>query len=242
VTEAAGDPIPQSRFTLRQRFWLWLITWAGFLAIRLIGPTLRYSVTYEDGAPGRLDARPFIHAFWHRSVFPAVYLTRHYGISVLTSRSFDGEYIARIISRFGFVPIRGSSNRGAVAGLLGLRRVIEQGDAVAFTIDGPRGPRFVAKPGPIALARATGVPVTAFFIAVQSAWVLKTWDAFVVPKPFSRALFRMSRPILIPADADDAAMQQGLADLQAALDRVTAFAESNVAQVGTPAFPLFRRP
>jgi len=197
VTEASGEPVPQSRFTLRQRFWLWLITWAGFLAIRLIGPTLRYSVTYEDGAPGSLDARPFIHAFWHRSVFPAVYLTRHYGISVLTSRSFDGEYIARIISRFGFVPIRGSSNRGAVAGLLGLRRVIEQGDSVAFTIDGPRGPRFVAKPGPIALARATGAPVTAFFIAVQSAWVLNTWDAFVVPKPFSRALFRMSRPILI---------------------------------------------
>ena len=89
-----------------------LITWSAFFLIRLIGPTLRFAVSFEEGAPDNLESRPVIGAFWHRCVFMATYAWRNLGIRVMTSRSFDGEYIARIIQKFGFVAVRGSSSRG----------------------------------------------------------------------------------------------------------------------------------
>jgi hypothetical protein len=159
----------------------------------------------------------------------------------MISRSFDGESIARIIERFGFKPVRGSSSRGAVRGLLGMRRELEQGLAVAFTIDGPRGPRYVAKPGPVLLAKATGAPMIAFYVALENPWILNSWDAFMVPKPFSRALVRMGRVMQVPANADEAQMNELHRDLQAALDQVREFAEANVHRVGSPEFPRFRR-
>jgi hypothetical protein len=209
---------------------LWLITWAGFLAIRLIGPTLRVKVSFEDGAPASLDTRPMILAFWHNCIFPATYIWRNLQIRVMSSDSFDGEWTGRIIRKFGFVKVRGSSSRGAVRALLGMRRELEQGWPVAFTIDGPRGPRFVAKPGPVVLARATGAPMVAFHIAVEKAWILNTWDRSMIPKPFSRALMRVSRRIVVPADANDSQKEQFHAELQTALERVREFAEANVSE------------
>jgi lysophospholipid acyltransferase (LPLAT)-like uncharacterized protein len=233
---AAPDPT----YSLRQRLLLALITWAGFLAIRLIGPTLRFAVSWEDDAPGSLEKRPIIYSFWHRCVFPAAYLWRNLNIRVMTSQSFDGEYIARIIQKFGFVAVRGSSSRGAVRALLGMRREAEGGWTVAFTIDGPRGPRYVAKPGPVLLGRSTGLPMSVFHMAVDDAWVLKTWDRFMIPKPFSRVLMRVARQTVVPADADDAQMERLHSELQAALDRVREFAEVNVHKVGRE-FPIFKR-
>jgi lysophospholipid acyltransferase (LPLAT)-like uncharacterized protein len=183
--------------------------------------------------------RPIIYSFWHRCVFPAAYLWRNLNIRVMTSQSFDGEYIARIIQKFGFVPVRGSSSRGAVRALLGMRRDTEEGWTVAFTIDGPRGPRYVAKPGPVLLARATGVPMSVFHMAVERAWVLNTWDQFVVPKPFSRVLMRVAAEIRVPPGAEDAEMGRLHQELQASLDRVREFAEANLTKVGKE-IPLFR--
>lgn len=218
---------------------MWLITWAGFLAVRLIGPTLRLAVSFEDGAPSALEARPIILAFWHSCIFPATYVWRNLQIRVLSSDSFDGEWTGRIIRKFGFVKVRGSSSRGAVRALLGMRRELDQGWTVAFTIDGPRGPRFVAKPGPVLLARATGAPMAAFHIAAKNAWVLSTWDQSMIPKPFSRALMRVSRQIVVSADADDSHRERFQAELQAALERVREFAEANVGKVGSNEFPIF---
>ena len=109
-----------------------------------------------------------------------------------------------------------------------MRREIAQGWTVAFTIDGPRGPRFVAKPGPVLLARATGAPMVAFHIALQDPWVLNTWDRVMIPKPFSRALLRVGKKIQVPDEADDAARDKFHGELQAALERVRVFAEGNV--------------
>jgi lysophospholipid acyltransferase (LPLAT)-like uncharacterized protein len=148
-------------------------------------------------------------------VFPAAYLFRNHGIRVLTSRSYDGEYIARIIQGLGFRAVRGSSSRGAVQSLRELKRELERGQRVAFTIDGPRGPRYVAKPGPIHLARITGAPIFCFYVSVERAWILKTWDAFIVPKPFSRVHCYVRRPITVRADADH---EQALALMQAELE------------------------
>jgi len=159
----------------------------------------------------------------------------------MTSRSFDGEYIARIIQKFGFVAVRGSSNRGAVGALLGLRREIAKGATVAFTIDGPRGPRYVAKPRPVLLGSTTGAPLSTFYIAVERTWVLNSWDAFMIPKPFSRALIRMGRRISVPANASRAELDELHVQLQDSLERVREFAEANVSRVGTSEFPLFQR-
>lgn len=230
------------RFSLRQRISLWFISWTGYLAIALIGPTLRCSISWEE-APSPPDAtyeKPVIYAFWHRAVFSAAWLWRKLGIAVMVSRSFDGEYIARTIGKLGFVAVRGSSSRGGGSALLGLKNHLEQGLTVAFTIDGPRGPKYVAKPGPVLLSRTSSLPMVAFYVAIDDAWVLNTWDALVIPKPFSKALVRVSRKMRVPTDAGDAQMEEFHKQLQAALERVTSFAEANVARVGTAEFPILK--
>jgi len=158
----------------------------------------------------------------------------------MVSRSFDGEYIARIIEKLGFIAVRGSSSRGGASALLGLKSQLEQGSSVAFTIDGPRGPKYVAKLGPVLLSRASAVPMAAFYVALSDAWVLNTWDAMMIPKPFSKALVRASVKVRVPAEADDAQMAEYHAQLQAALERVTRFAEEHVGQVGSAEFPIIK--
>ena len=214
-------------FSLRQKISLFFISWAGYLLIRLIGPTLRFRFVPEPGC--RCDERgaspPTIWCFWHRCVIPATYRCRNNQIAVMTSRSFDGEYIARVIRKFGFGAVRGSSSRGAVGALLGMRRELEQGHSVAFTIDGPRGPRYMAKPGPVLLAKKTGVPIDCFYIALERAWVLNSWDRMMIPKPFSRAVFYASSPISVPPDADDEQLTALHQQMQETLERCRLKAE-----------------
>ena len=226
-----------------QKFLLWLISHASYLAISLIGPTLRYSISWEDppSSPHAIYEKSTIYSFWHRAVFACTWLWRKTGIAVMVSHSFDGEYIARTIEKLGFVPIRGSSSRGGAAALLRMSSYLDRGNSVAFTIDGPRGPKHVAKPGPLLLSRVRALPIAAFYVALSDAWVLNTWDALMIPKPFSKALVRFSGKIRVPADADEAEMVEFHRQLQAALERVTTFAEEHVAQVGSKEFPIIER-
>ena len=234
----SGTAAP-GRFTLWQRFQLFVITWTVYLVIRAIGPTLRYAISREDGSPETLEARPFVYSFWHSCMIPAMYLWRGQNVRVMSSDSFDGEYTGRIMQKFGFVKIRGSSSRFAVRALLGMKRDLDRGWNVAFTLDGPRGPRHQVKPGPILLARATGLPMVAFHIALTDAWVLNTWDRLMIPKPFSRVLVRISS--IIPVSAEDRDKEKALQGLQAALDRCREFAEVNVGEAGSAGFPFLER-
>ena len=163
-----------------------------------------------------------------------MYWCRDLQVRVMSSDSFDGEYTGRIMQKFGFVKVRGSSSKGAVRALLGMRRELEQGWTAAFTIDGPKGPRYVAKPGPVVLSRSTGAHMVVFHIALDRAWVLKTWDGCMIPKPFCRALIRVSNAISVPSDGND---DLYLKELQTALDRVRVFAEENIDKAGTSEFP-----
>ena len=232
-------PAPR-RFTLRQRIILRIIIWAGSWIIRLIGPTLRVSISYEDGAQQTLDQRPLIGSFWHSCIIPSTYICRDLGVRVMSSNSYDGEYMGRIIHQFGFVAVKGSSSRNAVRALLGLRRALADGWTVAFTLDGPRGPRHKVKPGPVALARSSGVPLTMFHAAVDKAWVLNSWDRMMIPLPFSRVLLRFGKLIPVPTDASDEDVERYTAELQSALDRACEFAEANVSRVGTAEFPYYK--
>ena len=233
--------IDPRRFTLRQRISLRLIIWLGHGIIRLIGPTLRVAVSHEEGAQTTLDQRPLIASFWHSCMIPATYIFRDMGIRVMSSNSYDGEYMGRIIRKFGFLAVKGSSSRNAVRALLGLRRALDEGWTVAFTLDGPRGPRYKVKPGPVALGRSSGVPLAMFHIAVEKAWMLNTWDRLIIPHPFSRTLIRLGKMIHIPSDATDEDLDRYQAELQASLDRVREFAEANVGKAGTAEFPYYRR-
>lgn len=221
------DEITGSKYPWTQRISLTLVSWIVPVIVALIGCTLRVIFSWEEGSIGSLDnIYPGIYPFWHRCVLGATWSFRHRNLAVLTSRSRDGEFIARVISRFGYVPIRGSSSRGGQRGLLEMHSFVMNGGGAAFTIDGPRGPRFVAKRGPVLLARTTGVPITAFYVALEKAWVLKTWDAMMIPKPFSHAYIRVARKIFVPPDADDNRLAEAYAEMQAALERVTAYADS----------------
>lgn len=226
----SAPPAAEQRFTWRQKFVIWLVASVAHLGIRLVGPTLRVSTSIEEGGPATGILAPAIYVFWHRCVFPATWHFRENGIAVMTSRSFDGEYIARVIEKFGFRAVRGSSSRGGVRALLGMHREIDQGRAVAFTIDGPRGPRYVAKPGPVLLARNTQIPIIPFHIAVEKAWVLNSWDALMIPKPFSRCLLRIGRLVHVPAHAHRETLSACHAEMQAGLDRIREFAEKNMPQ------------
>src|SRR5438067_8830 len=225
---AAEEVAP--RFTWQQRIALALVPALASMLMRLLGSTLKYSVSIEDEAPSEF-APGTIYAFWHQCLFAASHRYRDRDIAVLISRSFDGELIARVVEKFGYRPVRGSSSRGAVAGLLEMGRELQSGRAVAFTVDGPRGPRFVAKPGPVLLARNHGAPVVALHFAVKSRWRLNSWDGFVIPKPFPLVLLRMAKPMHLPSSASDEQMEQFHQQLQRELETVRDFAEEQVRKV-----------
>ena len=237
----AATTLTPHRFTLRQRIILRIIIAAGYWFIRLIGPTLRVCASREEGAQETIEQRPLIASFWHACIIPATYMCRDLGVRVMSSNSYDGEYMGRIIRKFGFVAVKGSSSRNAVRALLGLRRALQDGWTVAFSLDGPRGPRYKVKPGPVALARSSAVPLTMFHMAVDRAWVLNTWDRLIIPKPFSRVLMRFGKMIVVPPDATDEDLERYQQQLQESLDRVREFAEENVGKVGSPAFPYYKQ-
>ena len=189
------------------------------MVICCLGVTLRYRDVCEPGAtPGYDVPPPGVYAFWHRCLLAGAWRFRNYNLNILISRSFDGELIARTVERLGFVAIRGSSSRDAMTGLRNLHRAYLSGHLCAITADGPRGPAMVAKPGVTQLAQLAGTTVSAFYVHPEHAWQLRSWDRFLIPKPFSRVLVTWSARV--PADP---------AAVQTALDRSVQLAEATLA-------------
>ena len=196
--------------------------------IAAIGPTLRFECLGEDQVNDWMGAgRPCIAAFWHRCIFSAAWRYRNRGVVVMNTTNFDGQWTRRVIERLGYGTSQGSSSRGGMRGLVDMAKKIGQGRTAAFTIDGPRGPRYVAKPGPVILARKTGAPIYVFHIALENAWTLeKAWDLFQIPQPFSRAILIAAPFIWVPEDADADLMERKHAEMQRGLERVRDVAES----------------
>jgi lysophospholipid acyltransferase (LPLAT)-like uncharacterized protein len=192
-----------------------LIAGAGYRLIQALGATLRWRLDgFErfDEIAGR--GQPPIMAFWHGRILPATYYFRRRGIVVITSENFDGEWIARIIERFGFGTARGSTSRGARKALLRLTREMAAGKPAGFTLDGPRGPARVAQPGAIWLAKATGNPVLPFHLEASRHWTLKSWDRTQIPKPFATVAIAIGEPLYVPADADENGIEAGRQELE----------------------------
>lgn len=210
-----------------QRIALILIPPLAALIIRLLGMTLRYEDRGDPGVtPGYAIQGPVVFAFWHRSLLACAHRFRNLDIAILISGSFDGQLIARTVELLGFKAIQGSSTRGGAAGLRNMQLAYAAGQRCAFTADGPRGPVFVAKPGAAQLANsvgpldAVGKPagtwVGCFYALPDRAWELRSWDRFLIPKPFSRVV--LTWPAHVPAG------EVTPASVQAALDRAVAMA------------------
>lgn len=211
-----------SRYTFKQRLAIRAADVAFYVLIKLLGSTTRFRVEgWEHWREAAREGRLPIYTFWHDRIFLGTYFWRGRRIVVMTSQSFDGEYIARFIQRFGYGAARGSSTRGGVGALVEMARLVRNGCPSAFTIDGPRGPRHEAKMGAILLAKKTGQPVLPFSVDAESFWEVKSWDRFQIPKPFTRAVVRIAAPIYVPSDASEALLNEKRDELQRALDEVS---------------------
>ncbi|HET7215049.1 MAG TPA: lysophospholipid acyltransferase family protein [Terriglobia bacterium] len=223
-SEARGEGVELAdnprEFTRWQRFQIFVASWIGYLAVLLIGRTLRWHVDgWENWEAAKGAGKGIIYTFWHREIFSACWFWRRRGIVVMTSQNFDGEYIARIIEMHGYGASRGSSSRGAGRALAEMARCLRSRRDAAFTIDGPRGPRFMAKRGSVILSHSTGAAILCFHIALKSAYVFsKTWDQTQFPHPFSRAAIFIAPPIVVPDGADEAEQNRKQQEVQMALD------------------------
>jgi lysophospholipid acyltransferase (LPLAT)-like uncharacterized protein len=163
--------------------------------------------------------RPPIFAFWHGRILAATLYFRDRGIIVITSENFDGEWIARIIRRFGYGTARGSSSRGGVRALVQLRRDLAAGHPAAFTVDGPRGPARVAQAGAIWLAGASGCPIVPFHIEAAKYWTAKSWDRHQVPKPGSEIAIAIGDPFDV-GSTDEETIESARQHLELVLERL----------------------
>jgi lysophospholipid acyltransferase (LPLAT)-like uncharacterized protein len=188
----------------RKRAEVAAIAGVGYPLISALGHTLRWRVEGWEHLDAILaSGRQPVMAFWHGRILPATYYFRNRGIVVITSENFDGEWIARIIRKFGYATARGSTSRGGARALVQLRRDRASGRPAAFTVDGPRGPARVAQAGAIWLAGATGSPILPFHIEAARHWTVRSWDRHQVPKPGSDVAIAIGEPIRVAATDED---------------------------------------
>lgn len=214
--------MPEPRLSASQSRKAGLIAGAAFPLIALLGRTYRWRVDgYHHYESIVASGRQPIFAFWHGRILPATLFWRDRGIVVMTSENFDGEWIARIIQRFGYATARGSSSRGGVRALVQLKRDMDAGKSTAFTIDGPRGPARIAQPGAVWLSGATGNPMLPFHVEASRAFTARSWDATQVPAPFATIGVAIGAPIAVDGitpstiEAQRAALERELASLEA---------------------------
>lgn len=189
----------------------------GYPILSMLGSSWRWKVSGAEHVKAiQAQGRHPIHSFWHGRILPATVYFQHRGIVVITSENYDGEWIARIIKKFGYGTARGSTSRGGPKALLQLVREVKS-KGVAFTLDGPRGPAEVAQPGAVWLAKATGNPLMPFHAEAESSWTLKSWDRTQIPKPMTTVSMAIGEPLYVPRDANEQALEEWRARLQASL-------------------------
>jgi lysophospholipid acyltransferase (LPLAT)-like uncharacterized protein len=188
----------------------WRVRWAarlGTALVRVLGLTWRVRVSHDhDLRRFRAAKQPIVFMLWHGQLLPLLYHHRNEGVVVVISEHADGEIIARIAENLGFGTVRGSTSRGAARALLGAARVVTDGSDLAVTPDGPRGPAKSIAPGSAVVAHRTGAPVLGAAVSARRAWRLKSWDAFLIPKPFSTVHIAYSDELrIVASDAREAA-------------------------------------
>jgi hypothetical protein len=210
-----------------KRFEAAAIATLGYRVVAALGYTVRWRTEgLEHLDRVAASGRQPIMAFWHGRILPATLYFRRRGIVVITSENFDGEWIAGIIERFGYGTARGSTSRGARKALLQLRREMAAGKAVAFTVDGPRGPARVAQAGAVWLAKVTGNPVVPFHIEANRYWEVSSWDRTQIPKPYATVSLALGEPLEVAPGVDDHGIERAREQLEQRLKSLEPSARS----------------
>ena len=187
------------------------VRWAarlGTVVLRLLARTWRLHVINAESHERLRGSQPVIFTFWHGKMLPLLWRHRERDTAILISEHGDGEIIARIAHSLGYRSVRGSSSRGGERALLGTVRELEEGRDVAFTPDGPRGPLESFAPGALIVAQRSGAPLVLISVDAARAWRLKSWDRFLIPKPFARVRIAYEDPLYVDAPDPRAAAEQ----------------------------------
>jgi lysophospholipid acyltransferase (LPLAT)-like uncharacterized protein len=188
--------------------------------VRTLALTWRIRVVHEERWRSvRDDGQPVVFLLWHEVLLPLLWQHRGQGVVIVVSEARDGQYLSDLAGSLGYRAVRGSSTRGGTRALLGAVRELQAGRSIAFTPDGPRGPRREIKPGVIAAAQRGGGVIVPLHAEADRAWRLHSWDRFMIPHPLSRVLITYGRPFSIPAGED--AFAEGLAQAALRLDEVS---------------------
>jgi len=206
---------------------LFFVSVAGPIFIFLLGKTLRIKwIGEENLSPIRKNRGQVIYAFWHGRMLILSYSHRWQKIHVLISQHRDGELIARIIQRLGFVSIRGSTTRGGTKAIFEMANRGASGCDVAITPDGPKGPKFKVQLGTIYIAQRSGMPIVPITNSAKSRWTLSSWDGFLIPKPFSKAVIMIGEPIYVPFESTPQELEEKREELEKKLLELTQKADN----------------
>jgi len=206
----------------KDRLLLFLASWIGPLLIYILGMTLRIEWVGEENLDIlRKEKKSVIYAFWHGRMLIFTFSHRKQKIHVLISQHRDGEFIARIIHRLGFVTVRGSTTRGGPKAIFEMCKKTASGFDVAITPDGPKGPGFQVHPGIIYVAQRSGMSIVPITNSAKNRWNLSSWDRFLIPKPFSKTVIMLGKPIYVPGGATSEELEEKRKELEKQLWELT---------------------
>jgi len=209
---------------LSQRLLFFLGAHLGPVALLILGRTWRVQVSGWERVLQAFESRaPLVMITWHGRMMVPTWQVRRRKIVTMISRHRDGEFVARLVKQLGFITVRGSSTRGGTAAALEMLDLIRKGHAAAMICDGPRGPIYKLKPGAAFLAMQAGATVIPASFSARRAWVLHSWDRFMIPKPFARVHLLFGDPI--PPAGSDATLRDFTRELETALNDLTARAD-----------------
>jgi lysophospholipid acyltransferase (LPLAT)-like uncharacterized protein len=226
--QAQPTSLMKSRFKrIRDKILLFLASWIGPVIIYLLGKTLRVDRVGEENLVSiQKKHKNVIYAFWHGRMLILAYSHRWQKIHILISQHRDGEFIARIIHRLGFVSVRGSTTRGGSKAIFEMCEKVASGYDVGVTPDGPKGPRFKVQPGTIYMAQRSGLPIIPITASAKKRWTLSTWDGFIIPKPFSRAAVMLGEPTYVPSESSPEELEKIRIDFERKMQELTAKADN----------------
>ncbi|MBW1748999.1 MAG: lysophospholipid acyltransferase family protein [Deltaproteobacteria bacterium] len=187
--------------------------------IRIVGPEIEKNILKKKQVP--------IYASWHQRFFPGITLfAARKPIAIMISQSRDGELISGIVNRLGWRPVRGSSSRGGRDALREIKTLVHKGYKVGHIVDGPRGPLGIVKPGLLLVAQISGMPIVPTITSAETKWVFNSWDRFVIPKPFSRVIFRFGDEIYVHRNLQGTAFEEKRSSIENTLKKLYAETDS----------------
>jgi lysophospholipid acyltransferase (LPLAT)-like uncharacterized protein len=210
-----------SNYSFKQRCLIRVADLVFYALILIIGKTIRFEVEDIENYEKIIKAEKIpIYTFWHNNIFLGTYYFKNRKIVVMSSMSFDAEYIGRFIKRLGYGTVRGSSTRGGVGALVEMIKIMKRGFPCGFAIDGPKGPKYITKPGVCLLAKKTGNPIMPFVVYPQKFWTINSWDNLMIPKPFTRTLVKIAEPIYVNPNSTNEDIENKRLELQKTLDEL----------------------